>query len=78
MQTCDGGDIKTTQTRTAKASARSECAPQASLAFGGLWHNESTVKTTSRPSATLSISTVILTCKDRVVTRRKDKNADLG
>lgn len=40
----------------------------ASLAFGWLWHNESTVKTSSGLSATLSISVDNLSHRRRVFT----------
>lgn len=59
---------KTTQMHSAQAYARSGLAPQALLAFGWLWHNESTVKTSSRLFATLRISVVSLAHKGRVFT----------
>lgn len=55
---------KATQVHTTQAYAHSGHALQASLAFGWLWHNENTVKTSSRLSATLSNSVVSLTHRE--------------
>lgn len=59
---------KKTEERTKQAYAHSGHALQTSLAFGWLWHNESTVKTSSRLTATLSFSVVSLTHRSRVFT----------
>lgn len=57
-----------TYERTEQACAHGRRALQTSLAFGWLWHNGSTVKTSSRLTATLSFSVVTLAHRSRVFT----------
>lgn len=57
-----------TYERTEQACAHGRHALQTSLAFGWLWHNGSTVKTSSRLTATLSFSVVTLAHRSRVFT----------